>query len=39
MEFLSVPEGLALIKAYQNIESKELRRALVELAVQLGNKP
>jgi transcriptional regulator with XRE-family HTH domain len=39
MEFLSVPEGLALMKAYQNIESKELRRALVELAVQLGNKP
>jgi transcriptional regulator with XRE-family HTH domain len=39
MEFLSVPEGLALMKAYQNIESKELRRALVELAVELGNKP
>jgi transcriptional regulator with XRE-family HTH domain len=38
MEFLSVPEGLALMKAYQNIESKEVRRALVDLAVQLGGR-
>ena len=37
-EFLSVPEGLALMKAFQNIKSSELRRALVELAIRLGSK-
>ena len=36
-EFQLVPEGLALIKAFQNIESKEVRRALVELAIRLGS--
>jgi transcriptional regulator with XRE-family HTH domain len=37
-EFLFVPEGLALMKAFQNIHNKEVRRALVELAVRLGSK-
>jgi transcriptional regulator with XRE-family HTH domain len=37
-EFLFVPEGLALMKAFQNIHDKEVRRALVELAVRLGSK-
>jgi len=36
-EFQFVPEALALMKAFQNIESKEVRRALVELAVRLGS--
>ena len=36
-EFLSVPEGLALMKAFLNIDNKEVRRALVELAVRLGS--
>jgi transcriptional regulator with XRE-family HTH domain len=36
-EFQLVPEGLALLKAFQNIESKEVRRALIELAIRLGS--
>jgi transcriptional regulator with XRE-family HTH domain len=35
-EFLSVPEGFTLMKAFQNIRSKEVRGALVDLAVRLG---
>jgi transcriptional regulator with XRE-family HTH domain len=37
MEFLSVPEGRA-DEGLPNIESKEVRRALVDLAVLLGSK-
>lgn len=36
-EFLSAPEGFALMKAFQNIRSKEVRGALVDLAVRLGS--
>jgi hypothetical protein len=36
-EFQFEPEALALMKAFQNIESKEVRRALVDLAIRLGH--
>ena len=35
-EFLATSEGLALIRAFKRIDSKDLRRAVVHLVEQMG---
>jgi len=36
VEFLAMPVGHALFKAFRSIEKKEMRRALIDLVERLG---
>src|SRR5262245_55270580 len=37
-EFLATPDGPALFKAFRNIESAQLRRAVIDLVGRLGTR-
>jgi transcriptional regulator with XRE-family HTH domain len=37
-EFLAMPDGLALFKAFRNIESEQVRRAVIDLLGRLGTR-
>jgi transcriptional regulator with XRE-family HTH domain len=38
VEFLAMPDGHALFKAFRNIEKREMRRALIDLVDRLGKR-
>ena len=38
VEFLAVPDGHALFKAFRNLEKREMRRALIDLVERLGKR-